>query len=284
MRRFLFVLMVMAFALPALAQDGNGWSFSGHFQGSSNSSGLVTKIDPTLGYGFNKHFQMYVGVPFYMVKESATTTTTTLTQTPGSFLSGIGNAYVGLGVVVNNDMVNFASTLEGTAPTGDRDKGFSTGRATVDWTNTLSHKFSSLTPFASVGLANSVSDTSFFLRPFTSLGLVSHFDGGVKYALSPVVDFGASTYAVRASGDQRIISKVFKRAAATSTTLTSRKSRVFDTTGEVLGGADLSNDYGFSTWVAAHAGSNVDLQVGYTRSGGYDLNTLFFGVGFRVGH
>ena len=180
--------MVMAFALPALAQDGDGWSFSGHFQGSSNSSGLVTKIDPTLGYGFNKHFQMYVGVPFYMVKESATTTTTTLTQTPGSFLSGIGNAYVGLGVVVNNDMVNFASTLEGTAPTGDRDKGFSTGRATVDWTNTFSHSFSSLTPFASVGLANSVSDTSFFLRPFTSLGLVSHFDGGVKYAVLPVVD------------------------------------------------------------------------------------------------
>src|SRR5215510_9508986 len=121
MRRFSVVLIVMAFASPALAQDGHGWSFSGHFQGSSNSSGLVTKVDPTLGYGFNKHFQTYVGIPFYVVNQSATTPTLPVTQTSGSFMTGVGNAYVGLSIVANNDMVDFASTLEGTAPTGDKD-------------------------------------------------------------------------------------------------------------------------------------------------------------------
>jgi len=280
MRRFFVVLIVMAFALPALAQDGNGWSFSGRFQGSSNSSGFVTKVDPTLGYGFKKHFRTYVGIPFYMVNESATTTTT---PTSGTFMSGVGNAYVGLGIVMENDMVNFASTLEGTAPTGDRDKGFSTGRATVDWTNTFSHSFSSVTPFASAGLANTVSDTSFFVRPFTSLGLVSHFDGGVKHSLSPFADVGVSAYGVRAAGDQRIVSKVFKRLATSTTSTTRGNGRVFDSSGEVSGTADLANDHGFSAWLAAHAGSKMDLQVGYTRSAGYDLNTLFFGAGFRVG-
>ena len=53
-------------------------------------------------------------------------------------------------------MLNYSSTLEGTAPTGDKAAGFSTGRTTVDWTNRFSHTFSAVTPFASAGLANTV--------------------------------------------------------------------------------------------------------------------------------
>src|SRR5215831_12011538 len=56
------------------------------------------------------------------------------------------------------------------------------------------------------------------------------------------------------------------------------------TSGETVGTADLANDHGFSTWLGAHAGSKIDFEAGYTRSAGYDLNTVFFGVGFRVGH
>ena len=282
MRRFCAILIVMTFALPALAQDERGWTFSGRFQGSSNSMGLVTKADPTLGYDFSRHFRTYVGVPFYFVKQSASTQTTTTS------LTGIGNAYVGLEVGVDTDSVNFTSTVEATAPTGDKSRGFSTGHVTVDWTNTFSRSFSFITPFASMGLANTVSDTSFFVRPFTTDGLVSHFDGGAEFSLSPIADLGASAYAVRASGEQRIISKVFRDPATTPTTPTTRgqgsATRAFETSREILGTAELANDYGFSTWLAARAGSNMDLQVGYTRSAGYDLNTVFFGVGFHFGH
>ena len=92
-------------------------------------------------------------------------------------------------------MLNYPSTLEGTAPTGDKAAGFSTGRTTVDWTNRFSHTFSAVTPFASAGLANTVSDTSFFIRPFTSLGIVSHFEGGAKLRVSQFIDVGTSAYA-----------------------------------------------------------------------------------------
>src|SRR5215475_2864833 len=287
MRGLCTVFIVVALALPVLAEDGPGWSFSGRFQGSSNSSGLVMKTDPTLGYSFSRTFQTYVGLPFYFVKDSSTTSTTSTTPTSNGFMNGLGNAYLGFHIGVDRDAVNFASNVEATAPTGDQDKGLSTGRATVDWTNSFSHSFSSVTPFANIGLANTVSDTSFFARPFTSLGLVSHFDGGAKFPLSQSVDVGASAYGVRAAGPQRIISKLFKRQSTTSATTGSPqtgKRSVFETSGETVGTADLANDEGFSTWLAAHAGSKVDLQVGYTRSAGYDLNTLFFGVGFRVGH
>jgi hypothetical protein len=276
------VLMTVMFALPLAGQDSAGWSLSGRFQGSSNSDGMVLKADPTLGYSFNRHFQTYLGVPVYFVNESSTIQTQTAST--GGFMSGLGNAYIGFRLGVDNDAVNYSSTLEGTAPTGDKAKGFSTGRATVDWTNRFSLKLSSVTPFASAGLANTVSDTSFFVRPFTSLGMVTHFDGGAKFSLSRFVDAGASAYAVRAAGQQTIVSKIFKDATTpTATTAGSGKNRPFENGHEVVGSAALANDNGFSTWLAAHTGSTMDFQIGYTRSAGYDLNTLFFGVGFRVG-
>ena len=280
----LVLIVVVVVAFPALAEeDGGGWTLSGRLQGSSNAEGLLLKADPTLGYSFNSHFQTYFGAPFYFVNESSTVQTQTSTS---GFMNGLGNAYVGFRLGVDNDAVNYSSTLEGTAPTGDKAKGFSTGRATVDWTNRFSHTISSVTPFASAGLANTVSDTSFFVRPFTSLGLVSHFDGGAKFSLSQFVDVGASAYVVRAVGQQTIFSKIFKNTTTTPTsptTTSSGKNRPFETSSQVVGGAVLANDNGFSTWLAAHAGSKMDFQVGYTRSAGYDLNMLFFGVGFRVG-
>ena len=285
MRSLCIVFIVIAVAAPVFAQDGQGWTFSGRLQGSSNSSAFVTKADTTLGYGLNRHLQTYVGLPVYIVKGSATT------QTPSAWMSGLGNAYLGFNIFADSDSVNFTSTVEATAPTGNRDRGFSTGHVTVDWTNSLSHSFSSVTPFVSVGLANTVSDTSFFVRPFTSIGLVSHFDGGATFPLSPFADVGASGYAVKASGEQTIISKSFRELAATTPTTPSTNLRgqgtgrtaVFENNRRILGGPELANDHGFSTWLAARA-SKMDFQVGYTRSAGYDLNSVFFGVGFRVGN
>jgi hypothetical protein len=277
MRLLCAVLTVAVLAGPMYAEEGKGWTFSGRFQGSSNADGLVTKADPTIGYGLNPHVQTYAGVPFYFVNTSSTVTQ----QTTTGFVSGLGNAYVGLRFKVDNEVLKFSSTIEGTAPTGDKAKGFSTGRATVDWTNTLSHKINKLTPFGSAGLSNTVSDTAFFVRPFTSLGLVSHFDGGTTLEIAPLVHVGASLYAVQASGEQRIFSKV--KGSGGAGTLT-KSNRPFENASETIGSASLTDDHGLSTWISVRAGSNADLQLGYTRSMGYDLNTLFFGIGFRLGN
>lgn len=51
-------------------------------------------------------------------------------------------------------------------------------------------------------------------------------------------------------------------------------------TQEVTVGNDLTRDHGFSTWLTATLPHFVDLQVGFTRSYGYDLNTISFGIGF----
>src|SRR6266436_17020 len=85
------VLIVIGFAFSAPAEDERGWNFSGRFSGSSNSSGLVLKADPALGYKFNEHFQTYAGLPVYFVNASSTTTTTTTTTSTTATSSGFVN-------------------------------------------------------------------------------------------------------------------------------------------------------------------------------------------------
>jgi hypothetical protein len=162
---------------------------------------------------------------------------------------------------------------------------------TVDWTNSFSRTFSSVTPFASAGLANTVSDTAFFIRPFSTLGMIGHFEGGATYAFTPAVSVSGSAYAVRGIGEQRIISKVIRDlptpAATTAATAVRRldgeRNRVFETQPETVAQAEIINDHGFSTWFAVNANPVVDFHAGYSRSVSYAYNTLFFGVGFRIG-
>lgn len=278
MRSLCAILIVVGCALPAHADNERGWSFAGRFQGSSNSSGAVLKANPSLGYTFNRHVQTYVGLPYYFVNHSS-----------NASMSGIGNAYVGARLRLDNPAVNYTSRLELSAPTGDKDRGFSTGRVTVDWSNYFSRRFDSVTPFGSVGLANTISDTSFFVRPFSSLGAVANFEGGATVDLNRVVSVGGSAYAVRASGEQRIISRIVERRAPSNSGSSrgrgqsGRKERVFETTKETVVPANIANDHGFSTWLELNTESNVYFEVGYSRSVPYDFNSIFFGIGFRVG-
>jgi hypothetical protein len=277
-------LLALTVISPALAQDDRGWTFSANLGGSSNSSGLVMKTEPVLGYAFNKRFSTYVGVPLYSVKLSTSTSTGT-----GEFMSGLGNAFVGFRGAVDGELLNYSSTVEIRVPTGDESRGFSTGRVTADWSNRFSRHLSSFTPFGTVGIANTVSDTAFFVRPFSSVGFVGHFEGGATYDVTPLVKLGASAYAIRGSGQQRIISRVVKRATATSTGSSpstgsgNGKNRVFETQAETVSQADIVNDGGFASWIGISPRPELNLYGGYSRSVTYEFNTLFFGIGFRVG-
>ena len=55
MRLACAIVLVVGLALPAKAQDERGWSFSGSFNGSSNTDGIVMKASPILGFTFSSH-------------------------------------------------------------------------------------------------------------------------------------------------------------------------------------------------------------------------------------
>src|SRR5579872_3602456 len=126
-RRAALLLLAGAAALAQGAESDEatrGFTFTERFQSSINTLGSVNDLDSNIGYNFNSHVSVDGGLPVYFVRPSNSTTSTTSTSSS----NGIGNVYGQARVTFANPLVNFESTLTGTAPTGDQATGFSTGR------------------------------------------------------------------------------------------------------------------------------------------------------------
>ena len=262
-------------------------------QGSRNTLGTITKLDGSAGYFFNRHWEVDFGIPYYFVSPSASTTA----STGSASVQGIGNAYAQVRFTLANPVVNYVATITGTGPTGDRSKGLSTGHATVDWSNYFDKGFGRWTPFAEVGIANAVSDTMFFIRPYVTSGFVTHAQGGARLRFTRWMQAGAAGYVIQPGGKQTIVSRVVTTKSAGSGTnlpVTLAKTPVtavakgllnkpvFETTAITTGSASLARDNGVSAWLLFGKSPGLNLQVGYTRSIEYDLDTLFFGIGFNI--
>jgi hypothetical protein len=255
-----------------------GVTFYERFQGSVNTLGAVNDLDTSLGYKFNSHFSVDGGIPVYFVRPSSST----IASTSSTSSNGIGNVYGQLRLTFANPLLNYESTLTGTAPTGNKASGFSTGHATVDWSNYFDHSFSRLTPFATLGLANSVSDTTFFIRPYTTYGLVTHVEGGARYRLARVVSVGASIYEIAPSGQQTVLSRIVK-ANQTTAASTRKNHGAFETASTTTGSSDIAKDHGLSAWVQVQPVKTLGFYAGYSRSTQYSLDTVFFGISLNLG-
>lgn len=249
------------------AHDSTGFTSYAEFGGTSNSDGQIYELTTSVGYDFSSHFGADLGVPFYFIRPSS--------SAGGTSTNGLGNPFLDLRLKFLNPTVNFASTLTGFVPVADSKKGLSTGRGTFDWTNHFDHSFSSLKPFADVGIANTIVSTRMFVRPYTTLGFNTHVQGGATYDLWKFFSLGASAYDILPTGQQTVFSRVAHGAAT-------QHGRVFDGNQQTTGSADIAKDDGFSTWVDASPGRAVDLELGFTRSMHYDLNSVSFSLGFNL--
>ena len=237
------------------------------FGGTSNSEGQIYELSTSVGYDFTSHFGADVGVPFFFIRPSS--------SAGGTSTNAVGNPFLDLRTKFLNPVVNFGSILTGFAPLGNSRRGLSTGRATFDWTNHFDRRFSSLKPFANVGISNTTLSTDMFIRPYTTLGFNTHVQGGATYDLWKFFSVGASGYDILPSGQQTVFSRVAHGASG-------RHHRVFDTNQQTTGSADIAKDDGFSTWVDASPGRVVNLELGFTRSTHYDLNSVSFLIGFNL--
>jgi hypothetical protein len=256
--------------------SGQGLVWYESLTGSSSSLGTVTRFDSTLGYNFNRHFAADFGVPVLFVHASSSTTTTGYRSA-----NGIGDVYTDLRFTLANPAVNFISTIRGSLPTGNTSNGFSSGRVTADWNNHFDHTFGHVTPYAELGVANTVPQSIYFERPFTTLGFTGHFEGGASVSLWRSLDFHASAYAIEPSGQQKVFSKLLNRQSGSSGRGASHGG-VFQNAPETVGSADIARDHGFSLGCNASPFHYVDFTLGYTRSVSFDLNTVYFGVGFNL--
>ena len=263
-------------ATQADLQDERGFTSYAEFGGSSNSEGQIYKLNASVGYNFSKHFGMDLGVPIYFARASGSATSGSTSN------NGPGNPYVDMRLKFKKPAVNYGSVLTGYAPTADTRKGLSTGRGTFDWTNRFDRSFARLTPFAEAGMANTITDSRFFIRPFTSLGFNAHFQAGTSFDLWKFFSVGASAYDVLPSGQQTIFSKVVGQQSGSSSN--SSHGRVFENNQQTTGSAEIARDNGYSGWLDASPTPYLDLELGYTHSVHYVLNTVSFSVGVNLGH
>ncbi len=253
-----------------------GFTLWERFDGSSNAEGQVMTLTSSVGYDFNKYFGVEAGVPVYFVRSTSAVSGTTSS-------SGIGNFYAGLRLSLANPVVNYSSSLTGSAPTGATSRGRSTGRANVDWTNHFDRDFGRWTPFADLGVGNSIPDTRFFRRPFITLGKVAHFEAGTSYNIWRSLDVSVSAYDVAPWGQQKIYSRLLRRQAGiTGGPGTSRRGRVFESSALTVGGAVLARDNGFNVGFTGRPASFLELGLGYSRSVHFRLDTVSFGLGLNL--
>ncbi len=289
MRNLTWSLLILVFAAAARAQNSSaaagsaassekGATFYESFYGSASTLGQVYKLDSTVGYNFDRWFGMDGGLPVYFVNPSSSTTLAGYQSG-----TGIGNAYLDLNFSFNNPLLDYDATLEGTAPTGDKRLGLTTGRFTYDWNNHFQRSFFRLTPFANIGLANTVSDTPLFTRPFTTFGDVAHFEGGIRAGILPFVSVGASAYDIVPYGTQKIYSRFNPKAGTLFVGGRPNNPHFFQSAQETVGPAGLARDNGVSLWAAVGLGRFIQAKAGYTRSVPYNLNIFSFGLGFDIG-
>src|ERR1700693_3965551 len=111
------VMDVHAQATGNPAGRERGFTIYEAFEGSANSDGLVTTLTTSASYNFNEHFSAGVGIPIYFNHTPSSTGATSS--------AGIGNAFLTLRGVWKNPLLNYGTSLTGSAPTGNPNKGLS---------------------------------------------------------------------------------------------------------------------------------------------------------------
>jgi hypothetical protein len=235
------------------------------------------------GYEFNRHVSVSARLPIYFV---TATGVTNLSGGQQSTLSnnGVGDPALNLGLTFSRHTLVYQTGLTTSLPVTSTSNGFSTGSVLVDWTSRLSKRVGRLVPFGRVDIANTVPDTPVFILPYTAQGFNTRLEGGTNVELTKILSAGASFYGVLPSGQQHVYSRMV-------TSSNSGMSGMAQSSGGENGfmmnpvtvGNDLTRDHGYSTWVAANLPNYFDLQLAYSRSYGYDLNTVSFGVGYNLG-
>ncbi|HMC31110.1 MAG TPA: hypothetical protein VKL99_09765 [Candidatus Angelobacter sp.] len=298
------IIVVACLALQVLAQDSGssapgqntnpqteapeikGFNEYENFRGMVNHSGSLLKLDSSLGYDFNSHVGVFAGVPLYFANDTSNTQGQTRIHDMGA-----GDAYFGAEAFAPSKIVNYSSRLTISAPTGSVSKGFSPGQPTIDWNNRFRRRFGRLAPFVAAGVGNTVPDSELVTRNFISVGNVSHFEEGAELDVVRRVYIGSSAYQIVPFGEQKIFNRfetVVPRDGekgpgnhqgdpAPNLPPPGNGGQPSAT------GNDLTREHGFDAWLGFEPTRVLRMELGYSRSVTFNLNSFSFNVGLNVG-
>ena len=258
---------------------GSGWRQQFFWlegaQFSSNHYGQIWLINNAVGFHLTKRFSVAVGLPFYNVSSSQ-----------GS-VHGLGDVFGELELLTGLPLGQLTTSLTVTAPTGNKSAGLSSGHATVDFTNGLTHRWGAVGLFGSAGIADSIANTAYFVRPVSSYGWVGHFEAGGELFPHSHIGLGAAAYDILPVGSQT----VYQRGNGMGNVLGGLTGGGMGSGGGMGGGmlggnsngksgakstgnSSLDRDNGGAVWLDVSPVRPVNLEISYSRSVHYGLNTF----------
>lgn len=271
-------ILLLAGSLTAAAQGysvpsgriTNFVDWNESFEGSTGSSGQEMVLNSSAAYHFGR-YSVGTGIPVYFNRSIFTNGAT--------MSAGIGDVFVALGASWNVPLFNYNEAVTATVPTGDPNKGFSTGHVTFDWNNRIDQSFGFLTPFVDGGIANTITDTPFFHRPFTSYGYLAHFEAGADVNLPHSLNWLLSAYEIAPWGTQTIISRDVVTGATGSG---GQNGRVYEVNHLTTGPAFINHDEGFTAGLTFSPKPYLSLSVGYTRSLAFAFDSFSWRLGLNM--
>ncbi len=245
-------------------------------QYSANLIGTVLVFDADLGYGLTNHLSADIGVPVIFTRNPFSP----VTDHDYYWSALLGEPYLDLKYTGTYHAVSYTSVLTGTGPVASEDRIYTTGRFGVDWFNHMEEQVGPIVPFLNIEGSNGAVNRFVMPRPFEearlyqSLGLLGDAEGGFEYTINNRfvrgVKIGASAYLQAGGGPQKMYSRlVFPYSSLAGD---GHHDRYWDSSFETVGSSVITRDNGFSVWMDLKPLTNIDAQLGYTRSVHYDMD------------
>ncbi len=259
---------VRAQATPA--GEDHGFTFFEEFRGSTSNQGQFTILDTSVGYDFNRHVGIDLGVPYYFFRA-------TPNLVPGEkhfWDNTLGDPYADLRLTFENRVLNYATVMTVAVPVAETG-AFSTGRLGLNWFNHFDRPIGRLTPYVNVGISNGLLDTRLISQPFQvydsfrSLGFLAEGEGGMTLRVAKRLIVGGSYYTLQPSGNQ----KVFTANGIQNFFLVSNGSGA---------AADLTHDRGYSAFLRFNPTRFMYIEPAYVHSLKFNQDAATVTVGFDL--
>jgi hypothetical protein len=268
-------VMCLAFAIGLSAQaapaaETHGFTVFEEFRGSTSDQGQFTVLDSSIGYDFNGHVGLDVGVPYYFYRA----TPNLIPSERHSWNDRLGDPYADLRLTFENRVLNYATVITVAVPVAETG-AFSTGRLGVNWFNHFDRPIGRLTPFVNVGISNGLLDTRLISQPFQifdsfrSLGFLADGEGGMTLRMANRLVVGGSYYTLQPSGSQ----KVFAANGIQNFLLPN---------GTGSSGSDLTHDHGYSAFIRFNPTRFMYIEPAYVHSLKFNQDAATLTVGFDL--
>jgi hypothetical protein len=267
----------LAFAAGLKAQaspagEDHGFTLFEEFRGSTSNQGQFTILDTSVGYDFNQHVGIDLGVPYYFFRA-------TPNLVPGEkhyWDNRVGDPYADLRLTFENRVLNYATIMTLAVPVQETG-AFSTGRLGAEWFNHFDRPIGRLTPYVNIGISNGLLDTRLVAQPFRifdsfrSLGFLATGEGGMTMRAANRLTVGGSYYTLQPSGSQ----KLYSANGVTNFFLLPNGSP-----GSTA--SDLLHDRGYSAFFRVNPSRFMYIEPAYVHSLKFNQDAAIVTVGFDL--